>query len=243
MSDELGFLEKLRENPGEETTRLVYADWLDEQGESKKASYLRALVEIRKQADIMKSLSKSISNDWLGLITEARQDEYDAYLLKKGLNYLPLSKVREWIKTDASNVNIEAIQTYKNIGTTITSDFNLLLGDTIRERYESLYLRLVEMFNMLIRKVPKVSNAWILSSPEISSIFETASAGFSPSSVYPEYFTEAEEDHPVYKGIVNNRWNLYSHTLFPQGIILMGVGKGEPTPQHLALLNLLNFTI
>jgi uncharacterized protein (TIGR02996 family) len=41
MSDEAAFLEALKANPADDTTRLVYADWLDEHNEPQKAEYLR----------------------------------------------------------------------------------------------------------------------------------------------------------------------------------------------------------
>jgi len=44
MSEETTFLAALQANPADDTTRLVYADWLDEHAESAKAEYLRAVV-------------------------------------------------------------------------------------------------------------------------------------------------------------------------------------------------------
>ena len=41
MSDEAAFLAVLKANPADDTTRLVYADWLDENDEPEEAEYLR----------------------------------------------------------------------------------------------------------------------------------------------------------------------------------------------------------
>ena len=41
MSEEEAFLEALKANPADDTTRLVYADWLDEHDQPQKAEYLR----------------------------------------------------------------------------------------------------------------------------------------------------------------------------------------------------------
>lgn len=41
MSDEDAFLAALAENPADDVRRLVYADWLEERGETEKATYLR----------------------------------------------------------------------------------------------------------------------------------------------------------------------------------------------------------
>jgi uncharacterized protein (TIGR02996 family) len=46
MPDEQAFLNALKSSPADDTTRLVYADWLDERGESAKAGYLRHIVEL-----------------------------------------------------------------------------------------------------------------------------------------------------------------------------------------------------
>jgi uncharacterized protein (TIGR02996 family) len=46
VSDELAFLETLKANPSDDTARLVYADWLDEHGESAKAEYLRLVAAL-----------------------------------------------------------------------------------------------------------------------------------------------------------------------------------------------------
>ena len=41
MSDEAAFLRAIQADPADATAKLVYADWLDEHGESEKAKYLR----------------------------------------------------------------------------------------------------------------------------------------------------------------------------------------------------------
>ena len=41
MADEEAFLQAIDEAPGDETTRLVFADWLDEQGDFQRANFLR----------------------------------------------------------------------------------------------------------------------------------------------------------------------------------------------------------
>jgi uncharacterized protein (TIGR02996 family) len=49
MHDEADFLRKLLENPADDTTRMVYADWLDERGDDEsqaKAQFLRVTVRL-----------------------------------------------------------------------------------------------------------------------------------------------------------------------------------------------------
>src|SRR3954454_6234130 len=46
MTDEEAFLDALAEDPDDDATRLVYADWLEERGEEGRALYLRKECEL-----------------------------------------------------------------------------------------------------------------------------------------------------------------------------------------------------
>jgi hypothetical protein len=109
-----------------------------------------------------------------------------------------------------------------NAGTVSSWDFNTALGDTIKEKYESLYIKVVEVSNVVHRKTLRGGANWLITSPEVASIFETATAGFAPAA--SETFTSSLGIQ--YVGTVNNRWRLYKDPLFPQGQILMGY-KGD----------------
>src|SRR2546429_228451 len=50
MPEERAFLDALAADPGDDVTRLVYADWLDERGDD-RAAYLRGEVELAALAD------------------------------------------------------------------------------------------------------------------------------------------------------------------------------------------------
>jgi hypothetical protein len=109
-----------------------------------------------------------------------------------------------------------------NAGTVASWDFNTALGDTIKEKYESLYVKVVEVSNVVHRKTLRGGCNWLVTSPEVASIFETATAGFAPAP--GEGFTSSLGIQ--YVGTVNNRWRLYKDPLFPTGQILMGY-KGD----------------
>jgi hypothetical protein len=109
-----------------------------------------------------------------------------------------------------------------NAGTVASWDFNTALGDTIKEKYESLYVKVVEVTNVVHRKTLRGGCNWLVTSPEVASIFETATAGFAPAP--SETFTSSLGIQ--YVGTVNNRWRLYKDPLFPTGQILMGY-KGD----------------
>jgi len=109
-----------------------------------------------------------------------------------------------------------------NAGTVSAWDFNTALGDTIKEKYESLYVKVVEISNVIHRKTLRGGANWLVTSPEVASIFETATAGFAPAP--SETFTSSLGVQ--YVGTVNNRWRLYKDPLFPSNQVLMGY-KGD----------------
>lgn len=109
-----------------------------------------------------------------------------------------------------------------NSGTVTAWDFNTALGETIKEKYESLYVKVVEVSNVIHRKTLRGGANWLVTSPEVASIFETATAGFAPAP--SETFTSSLGIQ--YVGTVNNRWRLYKDPLFPSNQILMGY-KGD----------------
>jgi len=109
-----------------------------------------------------------------------------------------------------------------NAGTVASWDFNTALGDTIKEKYESLYVKVVEVSAVIHRKTLRGGANFIVTSPEVASIFETATAGFAPAA--SETFTSSLGVQ--YVGTVNNRWKMYKDPLFPTGQILMGY-KGD----------------
>jgi uncharacterized protein (TIGR02996 family) len=48
MTDRDAFLRAICENPDDDTPRLVYADWLDEHGEVKRAEFIRVSCELEQ---------------------------------------------------------------------------------------------------------------------------------------------------------------------------------------------------
>lgn len=109
-----------------------------------------------------------------------------------------------------------------NAGTVGSWDFNTTLGDTIKEKYESLYVKTVEMSAVIHRKTLRGGANWIVTSPEVAAIYETATAGFAPDP--SETFTSALGIQ--YVGTINKRWKLYKDPLFPNNQLLMGY-KGD----------------
>jgi hypothetical protein len=109
-----------------------------------------------------------------------------------------------------------------NAGTVAAWDFSTTLGDTVKEKYESLYVKIVELSAVVHRKTLRGGCNWLVTSPEIASIFETATAGFAPDP--SETFTSNLGIQ--YVGTINKRWKLYKDPLFKQNQILLGY-KGD----------------
>jgi uncharacterized protein (TIGR02996 family) len=89
LNDENGFFCTLEDNPADETARLVYADWLDEQGEPNKATKaefirleLRVLQEDHTEptdSQRLQQLAAGIEPDWLAIVSRPRV-EYCQFL-------------------------------------------------------------------------------------------------------------------------------------------------------------------
>lgn len=109
-----------------------------------------------------------------------------------------------------------------NAGTIAAWDYNTSLGQTIKEKYESLYVKLVEISAVVHRKTLRGGCNWLVTSPEVAAIFETASAGFAPTPT--QGFTSSLGIQ--YVGSINTRWSLYKDPLFKTNQILMGY-KGD----------------
>jgi len=83
--------------------------------------------------------------------------------------------------------------------------FNEALGDTIMEKYESLYVKLFQMFGETVKAYTPPQ--WIICGPDLASIFETATSGFEPEP-WPENVELFKLD--FYKlGRINKRFDIY----------------------------------
>jgi uncharacterized protein (TIGR02996 family) len=70
MTDEDPFIRAILDSPGDETPRLVYADWLEERGDPRGA-YLRAEQEAVRTGDTSKMLELAVGLDpvWVARVT------------------------------------------------------------------------------------------------------------------------------------------------------------------------------
>src|SRR5262245_11908293 len=80
MGDESGFLQAILANPQDNGVRLVYADWLEEQGEPTartKAEFLRLTAQVmeghrgkrRARRRRLQQLAADLDVDWLAVVS------------------------------------------------------------------------------------------------------------------------------------------------------------------------------
>lgn len=115
--------------------------------------------------------------------------------------------------------------------------WNTFLGDTIAEKYESLYVKVVELTNVIIRKGGS-GYFWIVCGPELASVFES-----STRLVYLniDYIPQGTKDiHLI--GTIERKWRLYSDPLMVSDEILIGCGSHiSSEPKNFATLKVANF--
>lgn len=147
----------------------------------------------------------------------------------------------------------ELCEMVQSAGTTVAWDFNTALGDTIKEKYESLYVKCHELTAILLRK-GAMGYFWLACSPEIASIFETATAGFAPTGYYASVYDNGEEPKNLgvaplglpevtYRGSVNYRWRLYADSEMPKELLLIGCNDTREDPKHYGRMVIHNFII
>ena len=64
MTDREALVRAIIENPDDDAPRLVYADWLDEQGRDEQAEWIRAEYQYRQAKVRWEGLQATIDSDW-----------------------------------------------------------------------------------------------------------------------------------------------------------------------------------
>jgi hypothetical protein len=113
-----------------------------------------------------------------------------------------------------------------NSGSVVVWDFATALGDTIKERYESLFVKMVECSNQIRKKTLRAEANFVVCSPEVYAIFASATAGFAPAPM--DGFQSAVGIQ--YVGTINSRYRVFVDPDAPRDQILMGYrGDGMET--------------
>ncbi len=125
----------------------------------------------------------------------------------------------------------------KTVGTVAALDWNAILGDTIKEKYEALYIKLRELDSVLRRKAKAKKlhlddHLTILTSPEVASIYD---AGSSAPPGLP-----SDAVGILYHGTMANRWKLYSDPKIDSNKLLLG---SDDHPEYCAAMTIFNFPL
>ncbi len=93
MNDEAAFLKALSENPGDDTTRLVYADWLDERDDP-RAEFIRLRQQFAQLTARINELTDHFDPAWLAAVGSPKLKPED-FTLRTGRR-LWLRELRQW---------------------------------------------------------------------------------------------------------------------------------------------------
>ena len=94
MSDEASFLKAITEQPAERSTRLVFADWLDEHGRPREAEFLRLQLQVAELSARVLELGGELEAKWLAAVGNVRT-EPEWVKLRSGRSVL-LREFRQW---------------------------------------------------------------------------------------------------------------------------------------------------
>ena len=115
-------------------------------------------------------------------------------------------------------------------------DFSNALGDTMREKFESFYVKLVDVTHVVVKKGGKRLFS-LFASPAVVSIFDS----YTNSKLHL-----TQEQRPfgidiVEVGVVHNRWRLYQvESLKTNECIIC---DERFIPEHAALMTISNFVV
>lgn len=173
-------------------------------------------------------------------LTKDREDlkkEFESVLLE-GYDeaYEVVAKLRKKADAQLSSTNHEMVELMLTLAESDgVYDFCDALGDTIMEKYESLYVTLVNTAKKLKSEDEPITGK-IFANSEILSIFETATSGF-----IPKWFPHDEPGvHQL--GTINGRWKLYFDKDLPKDVILLSNEVAGKTPRF-ATIKVKNFII
>lgn len=121
-------------------------------------------------------------------------------------------------------------------------DFDTANGNTVREKFESLFVTLANASNLIYRKTTYSPNL-VLTSPEAGSLIEI-SVAFKPN---PNGLLGDKQ--PIrFAGTLNSRWNMFNTVYFEPPQVLIGCVPCKEhavreEPDFLAMIKIRNFAL
>lgn len=130
----------------------------------------------------------------------------------------------------------EFLDLFDNAGTISCWDFNFALGDTLREKYESLWIKLLELAGVISQKIGKQMTYWAAVHPSVGAM---CFKGFSHS---PRLIPMGGLE-PIYLGTLCQRMEIFECPLPEPTRILVGCGDEKMSNDHYARLMLANYIV
>lgn len=131
-------------------------------------------------------------------------------------------------------------------GTISSWDFNTSIGETIRDKYDSLFIKIIEITGVLLRK-GATGFFWVVTSPEVFSIMDSATSDktITKNSMYGvnQEAMGLQEGQLTDMGVMSRRWRVLVTPEWPTNMMLIGCGSKENGPNHYARLSIANFVI
>lgn len=112
----------------------------------------------------------------------------------------------------------------KSIGSMQSIFFNDAHERSVMEKYHWLYTQLTSVSTNIYRETKIGYANWILTSPEIGSVLECCTAGFSPSYNSTELL---DGMNVAYLGTLNRKWKLYTTAALPAEQLVTGIVKDK----------------
>jgi uncharacterized protein (TIGR02996 family) len=112
MNDEAGFLNAIRDNPDDDTARLVYADWLEERGDI-RGEYLRLEYQLSQIPLRLAQLREQIDPAWLRAVTKWHKvvlldfvptDKIQVIKLVREVTQLGLKEAKDLVEAPRSTI-------------------------------------------------------------------------------------------------------------------------------------------
>ena len=139
--DEDGFLSALRENPNDDVTRLIYADWLQERGDV-RGEYLRLEHELSRIPLRLAQLRQQIDPGWLAVASKRR---------RLVLISFPLERKIELIKVVREITGLGLAEAKKLVETPRAT----IKDDLTTDEAEQLVERLREIAGVVVEATPQ----------------------------------------------------------------------------------------
>lgn len=124
----------------------------------------------------------------------------------------------------------------ENAGTRAAWSWASALGDTVMEKFESIFVKLIELTNVLEAKGAE-GELWLLTGTQMGEVLK-CSASFSGDSTPPR-----DALGILYHGMINKRWRLWIDSKAPSNQMLLGAGYDPSEVKSFCAMTVFDFEI